>query len=186
MTSTNRAYGWRKAAIEKKGPDLKMHQVPNQHRETQEGIELIQRGLDILDSTTNHIFDPPAGRGEIGGALALPILLHLGRGRHLFAWGQGTTSNAGGELELQDIADFIAGTQNPVEIVLGVSGRDAEPSTRGNQRSSRVTNNHHGDFAPKHLVGEGGHLGRVEKKEGNDGRVIMAVYYKAKTLQSKA
>jgi hypothetical protein len=164
VTSTNRARG-----INSERKAQTQYARCSNAASRNEGVSvLIQGRLDILDSASDHIIDPPPGRAEIVGALSVPFLLHLWRRSHLFGRRQSAASNTGRELQLQDIADFVTGGQNPVEVLLGVGGRHTETGTRRNQGSSGVTNNHDGDLAPKHLVGECGHLGRVEKKNRND------------------
>lgn len=107
-------------------------QVPTQHHVAKESVNLVQRRLDILDSASDDILDPPPGWGEVLGALSVPFLLHLWRRSHLFGWGHSAASNTGRKLQLQDIADFVASSQNPVKVVLGMGGRHAEPGTRRN------------------------------------------------------
>lgn len=133
----------------------------------------------MLDSAPDDVFDPPPGRCELDGTLGVRFLLYLFGGR------QSATSNTGREFQLQQVADFITGGQNTVKVLLGVGGRNTKTSSRGDQWGSRVADNHNRDLALEHLVGEGGHLSRVEKKNWDDWRVIVTVYYKSKTLQSE-
>jgi hypothetical protein len=49
-------------------------------------------------------------------------------------------STAGGlaVLEVEDVADFVAGAEDETDVVDGVGGRDAEADSGGDERGGRV------------------------------------------------
>ena len=86
--------------------------------------------------------------------------------------GLSPAANARGVLDIDRLADFIAGLEQAVEIVLGVGGGEAEAGAGGDERGGRVTDDDDGDFALEHLVGEGRDFGRVVEQHGDDGGVV--------------
>lgn len=88
-------------------------------------------------------------------------------------------------LDVHLIGDLVASSQQPVKILLVVSGRNAEASARGDQRGGRIADDDDGDLTVEHVVGEGWDLGRVIEHDGNDRRIIMAIDNVSETLETK-
>lgn len=126
-----------------------------------------QRELAVNDTSSNDVLNLPSG-GLDGSASVLPPL-------SLVFWcdalGQRvqTTSNSCGVLELEKVGNLVTGNEHSVEVILVVGGRDAEASTRADERSGGITDDDDGDFAGKHLATEGRHLSGVVKQDGDDG-----------------
>jgi hypothetical protein len=89
------------------------------------------------------------------------------------------------ELDLQDVTDFVACSQQTVKVLLVVGSRNTETGARTDEWGRRIPNNDDGDFSSKHLVTERRELGGVIEHDRNNRRVIVAVHDKAKTLKSE-
>lgn len=86
--------------------------------------------LDVGDTTTDDLLELPSRGDQRWFTVALEaganfdfLLIAIGL-RHL------TSCDARAELQLQNITGLVAGSQNTIEIVLGVGGADTEASTR--------------------------------------------------------
>jgi hypothetical protein len=108
--------------------------------------------LDVGDTTTDDLLELPSRGDQRWFTVALEaganfdfLLIAIGL-RHL------TSCDARAELQLQNITGLVAGSQNTIEIVLGVGGADTEASTRGDERRGGVTNDHDSNLALEHFV----------------------------------
>ena len=146
-------------------------------------VRLSQRHLHVFDAAAQHVLDAPARGRQLLALCAHHLRVLLGQ---LQLLGQRAARDAGAELELQQVADLVAGLEHAVEVVLGVRGADAEACAAGHERGGRVAHNDDGDLALEHLVREGGHLGRVVQHDGDDGGVVVAVDDEAEALQAQA
>jgi hypothetical protein len=130
-----------------------------------------------------NVFQVPTGGLKGDPVFPSPFLFVLG----VDALGKVFQSacHTGRELDLQDVTDFVAGSQQTVKILLVVGSRNTETGARADEWGRRISNNDDGNLSSKHLVTECRELGGVVEHDRNDRRVIVAIDNKAKTLKSK-
>lgn len=90
-------------------------------------------------------------------------------------------------LQIQRIANLVAGAQNGVNVLLRVRSTDAEAHTRGHQGRGRIRDDDDNDrrLARKHHLGEDRHLAGVEDQEGDNRRVVTAICDEPELSQPK-
>jgi hypothetical protein len=117
-------------------------------------LALEERLLDVLYAAPDDILKLPPGRDDVGLLAVLEAVTDLqfllvGK---TVVHGLLTASNSRAELQLQDLTGLVNSSEQTVEIVFGVSGRNAEASARRDERRGRVSNNDNSDLALQHLV----------------------------------
>lgn len=74
------------------------------------------------------------------------------------------------ELETENASDFVSRPKDTIEVCLGMSGRQAEPNTRRNYRSSRVGHDNNDNLVSfQHETTEQTHFAGGEDEHGHDG-----------------
>ena len=146
-----------------------------------------QRLLNILHPPLHNLRQPPPRRRQLLPNLQTRLQVHPLRRRKLVLNRRLlTTSNTRTKLQLQDLPRLVASREQTVQIVFGVRGGDAEPHAGGNERRGGVPDDDDGDFALEHFAREGGDFCGVVEKQGDDGRVVVAVDDEAEAFQSEA
>ena len=76
--------------------------------------------------------------------------------------------------QLEQIRDLVELPESPVQILSGVSRRDAETSARHQYGHGRESDHDHGESPLETLAGEGGDLRGIVKHYGHDRTVVVA------------
>ncbi|KAI6776698.1 hypothetical protein HG530_000643 [Fusarium avenaceum] len=139
--------------------------------------------LGILNTVSDNIFEAPA-RGLEGNSV-LPSPLFFVLACDTFGEVVQSACNTSGELDLQHITNFVTGSQQAVQILLVVGGRNAETGTRADEWSRGITNNNYRNVSSQHLMTEGRELGGVVEHDRNDRGIIVTVNDKTKALKSE-